>query len=241
MVVALFTVASVLIFGTLSEGFRKWRTMDSRSDTQRRMARAWHALRRDLERANPAEIRTKRVTTAAGNGDVIWFLSAEDSEEPNVDERFKRDTSSGAPEWQRHIIYYLIRPANYGKVSNGGSAAIDSDPRNDYIAAHKFLIRKVVDRPGDEKLMSTAEIDSYTTAPNAYDMSGLLSEPGVKSCKLIADRLLSFEATVIDRTVQLDLRGVHVGQAQSKVAVGVVNLKSSPYTHHEQLRILMRN
>lgn len=240
MVVALFSVAMVLIFGSLSEGFRKWRVLDTRADTQRQMTRAWLWLKRDLEKANPQQIASKRVA-AAGNGDVIWFLSADDSAESDSNRRFRRDIATGAPRWQRNIIYYLIRPAAYASVANGVGAALDPDPENDYYAAHKFLIRKVVDLPGDEVLLTSSQINAYTTAPLGYNLSVFSGEPGLESSKLVADHLLSFRAQVDGRSIDLDLRAVHLAQASKDLPLGAVSLKSGRYTHQEQLRVLMKN
>lgn len=239
MVIGLFALVSLLIFASLNEGFRKWRIVDSRYDTQRRLTKAWTWLKRDLEKANPAQIGIKRGTP--GNGDVIWFLSAEDSEEVSPDARFKRDPGSGGPEWQRHVIYYLIRPGNYAAVANMPAPAVDPDPRNDYYAPHKFLIRKVVDLPGDEQLMTAVQVDGYVNAPNDYNLAALASQANVRNCKLVSDQLLSFEAELLSRTLQIDLRAMHVNQARTRISIGSTSLKDSPFTQHEQLRILLRN
>jgi prepilin-type N-terminal cleavage/methylation domain-containing protein len=240
MVVGLFSVVSLLIFGSLNEGFRKWRIVDSRYDTQRRLTKAWTWLKRDLEKASPGRIGIKRVA-APGNGDVIWFLSAEDSEETTADTRFKRVPGNGGPEWQRNILYYLVRPGNYARIANMPAPGVDPDPNNDYYAPHKFLIRKVVDLPGDETLLTPAQVDGYTTTPADYNLAPLAAEANVRSCKLISDQLLSFEAELLSRTLQIDLRAMHVSQARTRISIGATSLKDSPFTQHEQLRILLRN
>jgi prepilin-type N-terminal cleavage/methylation domain-containing protein len=237
LVLVLFGLASSLIFHLLHDGFRKFRAINSRHDTQARMSKALSRLQRDLEKADPDQIRMKRVS-AAGNGDVIWFLSADDPNENNPDLRFKRDPATGLPRWQRHILYYLIRPGNYAKVSNGGSAGIDPDPRGDYYAPYKFLIRKVIDRPTNpERLMTPAEIDALTTAPADHNLG---AEPGVERSQLVAEGLLSLEFTRYDRTLEIDLRAVHLERANAALAVGGVSLKSGPYTEHQRLRVVLK-
>lgn len=240
LTLALFGLASGLVFGLLNEGFRRWGVINSKHDTQQRMARALSWMQRELEEADSDQIATKRVA-APGNGDVIWFLSAEDPTQTNPDLKFVRDPASGLPSWQRQIIYYLIRPGNYPKVSGGYNAAIDPDPRSDSFAPHKLLIRKVVNRPANpETLLTAAQVDTYVTAPADQNVAPLAAEPNVESCKLIADRLLSLEATRYDKTIELDLRAVHLQRAEREVGVGSVSLKSSRYTDHQRLRVLMK-
>ena len=240
LVLGLFALASTLIFQVLSDGFRKFRALNSRHDTQQRMSKSLTALQRDLEKADQNQLGIKRVA-AAGNGDAIWFLSADDPTQSNPDLRFVRDPASGLPRWQRHILYYLIRPSNYAKVSGGYNCAIDPDPRGDYYAPHKFLIRKVINRPSDpEKLMTAAEIEAFLTAPADQNLAGLASEAQVESCRLISDGLLSLEATRYDKTLELDLRAVQVDRANAALRMGSVSLKSSPYTENQKLRVVMK-
>lgn len=240
LVMTLFSLASALVFHLLNDGFRKFRAISSRHDTQQRMSKALAWLQRDLEKADPDQIRMKRVNSP-GNGDVIWFLSADDPGQNNPDLRFIRDPATGLPRWQRHIVYYLIRPSNYAKVSQGLNPGLDSDPRGDYFAPHKFLIRKVVNRPPNpEKLMTPAEVDALVTAPADHNLSALASEPGVESCKLTADGLLSLEFTRYDRTLEIDLRAVHLERARAALPIGGVSLKSSPYTENQRLRVVLK-
>lgn len=240
LVLALFTLASVLIFSLLHDGFRKFRSLNSRHDTQQRLAKAMNWLQRDIEKADPDQIGSKRIG-AAGNGDVVWFLSADDPTQANPDLRFVRDPATGLPRWQRHIIYYLIRPSNYLKVSGGYNAATDPDPRNDYFAPHKVLIRKVINRAmTPEKLMSPAQVDTFVTAPADLNVSALGAEAQVESCKLIADRLLSMEVSRYDRTLEVNLRAVQVERANAALKMGSVSLKDSPYTENQRLRMVMK-
>lgn len=241
LVVGMFALISTVLFVILHQGFGQLRALSSRSDAQNQLNRAAYWLKKDLERANPDQIGVKRVSSSTGAGDVIWFLSAEDPTVADFDERFRRNQGTARPQWQCHVIYYLIRPSDYAAVSNGGSASIDTDPRADYYAAHKFLIRKVVDRPGQEVLMTDGEIDAYTTAPANHDLSALLSEPGVQSCKVVADHMLSMEASLSERMLTLDLYAVQVAEAQRKVALGAVSLKDSPFTQHQLLRLILKN
>ena len=240
LVLTLFSLATVLMFSLLHDGFRKFRSLNSRHDTQRRLGKAMSWLQRDIEKADPEQIGIKRIG-AAGNGDVVWFLSADDPTQTNPDLRFVRDPATGLPRWQRHILYYLIRPSNYQKVSGGYNAATDPDPRNDYFAPHKLLIRKVVNRAIDpETLMTPAQIDTFVTAPADLNVSALAAEAQVESCKLISDRLLSMEVSRYDHTLEVNLRAVQVERANAALRMGSVSLKESPYTENQRLRMVMK-
>lgn len=237
---ALFSLASTLLFVLLHDGFKKWRVVNARFASQQRLTRAMQWLKNDLEKADPNQLSHKRITTTPGQGDAVWFLSAEDPSAA-VDRRMLRDTATGAPLWQRQIMYYLIRPGNYAKVSGGYNAGIDPDPRNDYYAPHKFLLRKVINQASDpETLLGTAAADAFITAPSDYNLATLSSEAQVESCRLIADRMLSFEVTRYDRTLELDLRTVHIENAERVERVGSVSLKDSKFTQHQRMRVVMR-
>ncbi|MBX3171220.1 MAG: prepilin-type N-terminal cleavage/methylation domain-containing protein [Candidatus Eremiobacteraeota bacterium] len=240
LVLTLFSLASALIFHLLHDGFRKFRAIHSKNDTQQKMSKALSWMQRDLEKADSDQIGMKRIGTP-GNGDVIWFLSADDPTQGNPELRYVRDPASGMPRWQRHIIYYLIRPAHYSKISGGYNAAIDPDPRGDYFAPHKFLIRKVVNRSEHpEKLMTSYQVDAFVTAPADRDISALAAEAQVENCKLVADNLLSLEGTRYDRTLEIDLRAVHIERANATLPMGGISLKVSPYTENQRLRVVLK-
>ena len=237
---ALFAVVSTLLFALLHDGFVKFRMVNAKFDTQQRLSRAINWLQKDLEKANAAQLGLKRVS-GSGNGDMIWFLSADDPTQTSPDLSFVRDPATGLPNYQRTILYYLIRPGNYAKVSQGYVPGVDPDPRNDYYAPHKFLIRKVINDPSTpESLMDAATADSYVTAPADYNLSTLSAEARVDSCRLIADGLLSFEATLYDRTIELDLRAVDYKSAEHELPMGSVSLKDTKYTQHQRIRVVMK-
>lgn len=241
LVLALFSVVSLLLFSLLNDGFRRWRTANARFDVQNRLMKSMNWLRQDLEKASATQIGHKRVSNGAGHGDALWFLSAEDPSVADPQLRFVRDSSTGAPRWQRQILYYLARPTNYAACSGGILAAVDPDPRNDYFAPHKFLLRKVINTSADPETRSTAGgIDAFVTFPVDYNLSTLASETSVEACRLIADRMLSFEVSLLDRTIELDLRAVYLQPAEKELAVGSVSLKDTKFTVHQKLRVVLK-
>lgn len=240
LVLALFSLTSLLLFMLLRDGFRQFRVTSARTSIQKRMSTALNWLQKDLEKADPAQIAIKRVPTP-GNGDAIWFLSPDDPTQTNPDLRFIRDPASGSPRWQRHILYYLIRPGDYAKISGGYNCAIDPDPLADYYAPHKFLIRKVINRPEDpEKLMTANEIDTFLTTPVDQRLANLMTEPQVDRRKLVSDGLLSFIVRRYDRTVEIDLQAVQLERANTSVHVGGLSLKDHPFTEVQRLRVVMK-
>ena len=240
LVLGLFGLMISLVFTILNQGFGRWRETNAKFDAEQKLSKALSWLQRDLEEADPDQVGTARVGVA-GNGDAVWFLSAVDPNQTNRDLRFIRDPATGLPVAQRNVLYYLIRPSDYSQVSGGLSAGIDGDPRNDYLAAHKLLIRKVINRPGaPEKLLSASEAATFMTAPVTANVNSLAGEAQVESCRLVADRLLSFEADRSDTTIDLTLRAVHIERAQKALSLGSVSLKESPYTEVGRLRVVMK-
>ncbi len=239
--VALFSLVTALLLLALGEGLKLWQRIDSSNQVQKNLNQAFFYLRNDLEQADPGNIARKRVTSSAGNGDVIWFLSAKDPAQTNRDLAFIRDPATGAAEWQTNVSYYLIRPNNYQALSNGYLPAIDPDPNNDFYAPHKLLIRKIVDTGDPETLLSPVQVDQYTTAPNGFDLSGFGAEPGLVESKVVASSLLSFENALTNNAATIDLRAARIREAEKSVAVGNVSLRNSRFTTLQRGHILLKN
>lgn len=243
-----FSMLVVLLFFLLRDSTRAWNSVESRYDAQKALAQVEFWLKSDLQRADIAQIGEKRVSSAPGNGDVVWFLSAIDPTIADPDLQFQRDPATGSPNWQRHVIYYLVRPNDYSRISNGFSPAVDPNLNADYYAPHKVLIRKVVDLPASpETLMNTAQVDTYTTAPDGYDVSGFAAtEPGLVETKIVATGLLSFEVEVLPNaagtggSVSIDTYAVRFREAEKVMAIGNTSLQSSPYTILQRSRIVPR-
>ena len=123
---------------------------------------------------------------------------------------------------------------------------IDPDPLNDFYAPHKFLIRKIIDRtPGDpdtpELLLTSAEVDSYLTAPDDYNLASLGSEGNVEEVRIIADKMLSFEVSLDQTVLRVNSSALKIDEARKSIPqLGNVSLRNHPLTTHRQARFILR-
>jgi hypothetical protein len=244
--VGVFSILLVLIFVVFKKGFLALEIANGRRDAQFSLNKAHIWLKRDLEKASSSEVDFKRVPMA-GNGDAIWFLSAEDPSITDPDQTFVHHEETGEPVWQKNVLYYLVRPSDYQSVSNQKSASIDPDPEGDFFAPHKFLIRKEIDlvagntSDNPEPLLSQSEIDQYITAPTDYTLEPFATEAGVIDYKLIADKLLSFQVEQNASAMEVTLSALRLGEARTRVAIGTTSLKTHPLTQLRRERFLLRN
>lgn len=239
--VGLFSVLMTLLVMVFNKGSRAVLAANSRQQAEISLNKAHFWLKRDLEQADATQLRRKRVSLP-GNGDAIWFLSAEDPSELDPDRRFRQSSETGAPRFQSQILYYLVRPVNYTKISGGLAAGIDPDPNSDFFAPHKFLVRKVINMPGDpEVLLSESEIDDYITPPLDYTLSPFSSEDHVVESKLVSDKLLSFEALAVQSVLEVKTSSLRIDEARKSVSIGTVSLKENPLVVHRTTRYELRN
>ncbi len=238
-----FSVLGAILFLVLLQGLQGLRTMNSQRDTELRLNNSHFWLRRDLEQTSPEAVNHKRISHLPGNGDALWFLTAEDPLEANPELRYRYNLETFEPEWQRTVLYYLIRPSNYQAVSGGLIPGVDPDPRQDYFAPHKFLIRKVIDRPGDpEELMTPGEVDVYLTAPADHRLAGLSGESGVVDVRLIADGMLSFEVERDGAMLEIATRALRIEEANRRIGdLGNRSLRDEPLTVMRLARYWLQN
>ncbi len=236
-----FTFFIGLLFLLFDRGSRAVVSANARQQAELSLNKAHFLLQRDLQHADPAHLRHKRVPLP-GNGDAIWFLSAEDPHESDPDKRFVRSAENGAPVFQSQILYYLIRPSNYSEVSGGMPAAVDPDPNSDFFAPHKFLVRKVIEVPGkSQKLLTDMQIDDYITPPTDYSLSPFKTEPNVVDFRLVSDKLLSFEALLDQSVLEVRTSALRIDEARKSVPVGNLSLRDHPLTVHRTVRYELRN
>lgn len=243
---SIFMLMTGVIFFALRQSTQVFNQVDGNFDalTQLRRASSW--LSKDLRRASPTTYESKRVSTGGGgHGNAIWMLSSEGDDGVHV-----RD-ADGVPIYQKNVLYYLVRPDNHDRVSHGVVCTIDdtAHPDGDPFCAHKILIRKEIRREPDpsepETLLSQAEIDSYLTLPDGFDLSGMTSEygtPGVKdgAIRVVGNALLSLE---IDQNnlpfVRLIFRAVRINESRKEIpGFGSVVLDTLPQTLEVQYSVL---
>ena len=218
----LFSLLSLLLFAAFRSGTELWRSVDQRATGLGKLHPVQRALALDILSSSAENLDSARLPTP-GNGDAVWMLSALDRNETDPRaERFKRD-SSGSPEWQRNVIYYLVRPSDHDDLV-GYSCNVDPDPEGDAFCPHKLLIRKIVNHPASpERLLTSAEVQAYLTSPTGFDMTSFSGESGLEEAKVLAANLLWFEAvehSLDNRFIELDLRVASLQEATRGAAVG---------------------
>ena len=240
--VSIFSLLLILLFLVFSKGMEAVQASNARHQAQISLNKAHPWLSRDLPQADPGQIQHKRVASPSGNGDAVWFLSAEDPTESDPDLRFRRSGETGAPIYQTQILYYLIRPVNYSDVADGLTASIDPNPNNDFFAPHKFLIRKVIDTPSDpETLLSPSDIDAYITPPVDYSLSPFNTEANVLDYKLVSDKMLSFEVESDGTVVSVRASALRIDEARREIPVGTVSLEEHPLTVFREMAYKLKN
>jgi len=228
---SIFGFLSIALFLMFDKGSDAVRTANAQRQAQLSLNKAHSWLQRDLNQADPQQLNHKRVSSPAGNGDAIWFLSPEDPTETDPDLRFRHSNETGAPVYQTQILYYLVRPVDYNKVSGGIPAAVDPDPDSDFFAPHKFLVRKVIDTGSDpETLLSPTDIDTFITPPVDYSLSPFESESDVIDYRLVSDKLLSFEVDSDQSVVYVRTAALKIDEARRRIPIGNRSLRDDPLT-----------
>ena len=242
--VGIFGFLSGILFLLFGKGTAAIRMASSRQQAQLSLNKAHFWLKRDLEQADPARIRRKRISIPGG-GDAVWFLTAMDPAESDPDRQYKRHPETGRPRFQANVLYYLVRPTDYSRVSGGLVAGVDTDPDGDFFAPHKFLVRKLIDRtpnPDDtESLLTSTEVDAFITSPIDYTLAPFDSEPDVAEHRLVADKLLSFQVLLDQSVVEVKTSAVRLDEARRAVALGSVSLRNNPLTSHREARFYLRH
>jgi hypothetical protein len=240
-----FSLMSVVLFGTMRFGINSWRAVDSRHEATNALYKAQVSLKRDLQAADTEFMGVAAV--GAGSGDVIWFLSADDpNADPKLGQKFMFD-DSGDPVWQRNIIYYAVRPANHNDVSNGTLCNTDSNPDGDGTCPHKFLIRKVIDGPDGtegEILLTAGEVTAYLTAPAGYNFSSMTSEANLEDVSLITDDMLWFKLINFnpgDPLLEIEIAAVRVQEAHKNIPVGQTSMLGTRFTQGQTMFLEPRN
>jgi len=239
----IFSLISVLLFSLFNRGTKAILGANARQQAQLSLNKSHSWLQRDLEQSNPRQIDSKKMPVA-GQGDAVWFLTAEDPLETDPNLKFKRVDGTGSPLYQANVLYYLVRPSDYSKIADGLLPDLDPDPTADFFAPHKFLIRKVIDRTPDpadkESLLTQAEVDSYLTAPVDYTLTPFESEKDVVDYRLIADKMLSFEVLLDQSVAEIKTSALRIDEARRSEAIGKVSFKNHPLTSHRLARFQLR-
>ena len=232
---AVFSIVSIVLFAAVYAGQSAWLKVDDRYDAAGHLRRVELNLRQDLKMADPSEMRAAAV--GSGNGFALWFLSATDYSVPTDQQRFVRDID-GRPDWQRNILYYLIRPADHD--AQVGHACGNDPATSDAFCPHKVLIRKEINQT---TIIPPGSISTYTTAPTNYNTASMVSG-AVTEAKILSDQFLYFTITGFvpgRRLVNIDLAATRVREASKKITIGGTSLLNSPFTSRHFMLIVPQN
>lgn len=238
---SLFVVLSAALFLAVRASTRALTSVQDSADAQTRLRNAEYWLLRDLRSTSVDEISYEPVSD--NDGYALWFLSARDPATGDLEV----SKSDGSPNWQRNILYYLVRSTTDTSSTSG------TVPGDDPYSPYKVLIRKVIRNVGyatagtssdPEQLLTASQVSTYLTQPDGSSVAAMSGEAGVDpgGIRIITTRLLSFEvdapgnpdADVCPPFLCIDLRAVRLREARKSVAVGQVNLLDSPFTVHFQ-------
>lgn len=249
----IFLVTQALLARTIDS----WWRVNANADAQQQLYKAQNFLERDLRSAafetevgretlavqSPAT-STELTSLAGADGDVFWFLSAVDP----ISGEFQR-RASGAPLWQRNILYYAVTPT--GLPGLGYFGAGQNVGGYESACPFKVLIRKEIDfgvptvaggpESDEERLMTPLQVLPYLNRPNGYDTSGMAS-PG-STVRPICGNLLTFRVSLDPPTrgVRLDIRSTALERAQREGGIGDRDLSTDPATQQLQLMLFPPN
>lgn len=229
----LFSMLALVLFMVMGSGVNTYYGISGSRDVGTALRKAEVSLLADLENAPRGGLDHKWI--GAGHGDALWFRSAADK----VTGEFRRQ-ATGAPDWQTNIVYYLIRPNNHAAVAGGYNCGVDPAPNGDGFCPHKMLIRKVVDQA---TLLTPAQVDSFLTAPSAYDVSAMTDagNPLLLETRIIAANLLWFRVFETVPEIDIELGASKTHEAERRFSVGSSSLLGDGVTTIHELGTILRN
>lgn len=249
VVCTIFSLFLLVSYGLLSSGIGVWQRTSSSQDVSFQLGKARARLCDDLRPAAFAKVQVGRAPSPAPGqteGDVLWFLSAID---PSTG-AFCRKATDGLPFYQRNVVYYLAAPTDHDALY-GVSCASNTDAR----CPHKFLIRRVFDRPQptlptspprlEEAIMLPGALGTLLPRPTGFGLR--LPNTQAESDELVATGMLSWQVvrgagvSAVDREIRITMSGFDAMDAGKKVQLGREDLSNSAYTHTIQFSVFPAN
>lgn len=194
------TVAFVLVGGgyfMLNMATDVYRKVSGHEDGALQMKKVARKLQKDLLTGNPSLTNIAIKSGPLGNtGDVVWTLSSASGSAASGP---TNNTESGAPFWQRNVIYYPARPT--GDTCAG---VVDADGY-EVGCPHKIILRKVVDSApttlplveggnsstDKEKILEPDQIGAYLTRPAGLGITAMLGEPAITDIEIVGVNILT--------------------------------------------------
>lgn len=213
------------------------------------LKKASRQIQKDLLASYAGDLKVETVPGPGGfGGDAMSMLSSstgDDAKGPVC------NTESGAPFWQRNVIYYTTRPL--GDPCTGGP---DADGYED-MCPHKALLRKAVDselvsRPlplgnsASDKEKILASLTPYLTRPTNLSTASMLSEPNLTFAEMIGVGLLTMRVELAPEPnapgeVKVTLKAFNEPSSRRTTAIGSTLLGDHEKTLTHVISVFPRN
>lgn len=247
------TVGTILLAGgyfMITMASDTYRHISGHEDGALQMKKASRQMQVDLLGSFSAATGVHAAPGPGGtNGDAVVLLS---SRKEDRADGATCVTATGAPYWQRNIIYYPAIPT--GDTCAGG---VNGDGYED-MCPHKVVIRKVVDsgpptRPAEDGGIPAADkeelltdVSTYLTRPSGLGTTAMLSEPGVTSAEIVATNLLTIRAEKdpdpnAPGEVKVTFQAFNEDVGSRTTAIGTTNLGNHAKTQTHVLSVFPRN
>ncbi len=212
LAVAIFSVATIILFNCINVFFRIWNKQDVRSDININFLKAYKSINDDLS------LSSTDYFDFYGEKDVNpcypsrWFLYTSASS----DKRILAD-STGSPIWNKVVLYYLIRPAN------DPCSSADNCP-------HKILMRtehrmKSLDPASVDKGINDiiSSIENFIKPPgdNFYPE---MEKTSFLRKNRVAENIVDLQVEYIRGSVFFEITALKEKEARKNIAVGNINL-----------------
>jgi len=221
----IYILIVILFFALIKYGSRSWKSIETRMDAQKSIQLVKNTLRVELARISYATLVVYQPDDDYRH--ALCFKSALDQ-----NDNFVIDEETGRPVWQKYLLFYLARPR--APALHPGATCLPETGKDgsDLKCPHKWLIRKVL--PLEAPVTADpASLKPFLTEPD--DVSSLqIPEAGVREARVLAQDLLGLTVTKTEsatlREVTVSVKIFKLKEALATMAVGKVDLSSSPFT-----------
>ncbi|MDQ7826273.1 MAG: hypothetical protein RDV48_25955 [Candidatus Eremiobacteraeota bacterium] len=210
LAMSMFVFIMVLIFGGFKIFMRAWRTTDARNEIHRQFIKVNYSFDREV---TLTALSTIRYGNEEGKDWILFSSPLDANGTPHYDNK-------GAPDWQKTVIFYTIRPA-------GDACQKPAD--SDMYCPHKYIIRKDVDY---SLRIDENEVTKYLTL--TLDTVQAATEHGVLYAKAVAENVIFMKAITDPQKVSLHVGMLRLSEAERQFKVGLVSLDTDipkPYIH----------
>jgi hypothetical protein len=221
---AIFSALAVSVFSILRYGTRNWRSIESRNSVQVEIRKAEFDLNKEVSRTALSTLIAYPWTGVTDYRHALLFQTAADLEGIKI-----TTDENGNLQWQRWLLYYIIRPPGDTCAAPGGT---------DNICPHKWLVKKDIALAG----ISSPEllVNYLNTDLKTKDDGG---NANVLKASILSRDILSFniDASTHYPEVLLTIKCFKQIEYQGFARIGLDNLETEKATIQVDNRIIPRN